>query len=57
MHAAVPGETLWDLAVVLGPSADVRVSLDELTRLNAGSTLAIGQPVRVPAAWYGHARP
>lgn len=52
VHSAEPGETLWDLAVALGPSGDVRASLDELTRLNGGSELIAGQPVQVPRSWY-----
>lgn len=56
VHDAVPGETLWSLAVALGPDGDVRRSLDELTRLNGGSGLVVGRPVRVPAAWYDAGR-
>jgi hypothetical protein len=52
VHDAAPGETLWSLAVALGPDGDVRRSLDELTRLNGGSGLVAGRPVRVPATWY-----
>ncbi len=51
-HHAEPGETLWSLAVRLGPPGDVRRSIDELTRLNGGSGLVVGRSVRVPAAWY-----
>lgn len=56
VHDAAPGETLWSLAVALGPDDDVRRSLDELTRLNGGSGLVAGRPVRVPAAWYDAGR-
>ncbi len=56
VHDATPGETLWSLAVALGPNGDVRRSLDELTRLNGGSGLVAGRPVRVPAAWYAAGR-
>lgn len=52
VHDAEPGETLWDLAVALGPAGDVRASLDELIRLNGGSTLIVGEPVKVPRSWY-----
>jgi len=52
VHDAEPGETLWSLAARLGPAGDVRTSLDQLIRLNGGSGLVAGQPVRVPASWY-----
>ena len=51
-HHAEPGETLWSLAVALGPAGDVRASLDQLTRLNGGSGLIQGQVVRVPRSWF-----
>ena len=51
-HHAEPGETLWSLAVALGPAGDVRESLDQLTRLNGGSGLIQGQVVRVPRSWF-----
>ena len=56
VHDAVPGETLWSLAAELGPDEDIRRSLEVLTRLNGGSSLVVGQAVRVPASWYGGAR-
>jgi hypothetical protein len=52
VHHAEPGETLWSLAVQLGPNEDPRVSLDVLIRLNGQSELIAGEPVRVPQAWY-----
>lgn len=52
VHDAQPGDTLWSLAATLGPDEDVRASLDELTRLNGGSGLVVGQQVRVPRSWY-----
>jgi hypothetical protein len=56
VHDAAPGETLWSLAAALGPDDDVRRSVEVLTRLNGGSSLVVGQSVRVPAEWYGGAR-
>jgi hypothetical protein len=52
VHHAEPGETLWSLAVALGPNEDPRLSLNLLIRLNGGSELIAGEPVRVPQAWY-----
>jgi hypothetical protein len=56
VHDAAPGETLWSLAAALGPDDDVRQSLEVLTRLNGGSSLVVGQSVRVPASWYAGTR-
>jgi len=56
VHDAAPGETLWSLAAALGPDDDVRRSVEVLTRLNGGSSLVVGQSVRVPASWYAGAR-
>ncbi|MFN0028621.1 MAG: hypothetical protein ACKV2O_15790 [Acidimicrobiales bacterium] len=51
-HRAEAGETLWSLAATLGPSGDVRSSLDHLIRLNGASGLVEGQLVLVPSAWF-----
>jgi hypothetical protein len=57
VHHAEPGDTLWSLAVAFGPHEDPRRSLDELIRLNGRSELIVGDPVRVPRAWYGPSAP
>lgn len=51
-HRAEAGETLWSLAATLGPSGDVRSSLDQLIRLNGASGVIEGQLVRVPEGWF-----
>lgn len=49
---AESGETLWSLAATLGPSGDVRSSLDQLIRLNGASGVVEGQLVLVPRSWF-----
>ncbi len=51
-HRAEAGETLWSLAATLGPSGDLRASLDQLIRLNGASGVAEGQLVLVPEHWF-----
>jgi hypothetical protein len=46
-----PGETLWSIAGDLRPRADRRAAVDELVRLNGGTTIIAGQPILVPATW------
>jgi hypothetical protein len=48
-----PGDTLWDFAVSGDGPGDVRARVDELVRLNGGSLLRTGEPVRIPAEWMG----
>ncbi len=45
------GDTLWDIAADIDPSADPRVTIDRIERLNAmapGSVLQAGQTLVVP---------
>ncbi len=45
------GDTLWDIAVDIDPSADPRVTIDRIEHLNAmapGSVLQAGQTLVVP---------
>ena len=45
------GDTLWDIAVDLDPSADPRATIDQIERLNAmapGAMLQAGQTLVVP---------
>lgn len=50
-----PGETLWSIAATASPGRDPRPAVDELVRLNGGSTLEAGAQVVIPASW-AHAR-
>lgn len=45
------GDTLWDIAVAVDPSADPRATIDRIERLNAmtpGTVLQAGQSLLVP---------
>ena len=45
-----PGETLWSIAAAASPGRDPRPVVDELVRLNGGSTLEAGGRVLIPAS-------
>ena len=51
-----PGETVWDIARQAAPQADIRATVAEIEELNSLSdagSIAVGQPLVVPApiAW------
>jgi hypothetical protein len=48
VYVAGPGDTLWKIARALQPTGDVRPLVRELSELNGGSGLEVGQPVRLP---------
>lgn len=48
VYVAGPGDTLWTIARALQPIGDVRPLVRELSELNGGSGLEVGQPVRLP---------
>ncbi|ABD12862.1 peptidoglycan-binding LysM [Frankia sp. CcI156] len=49
-HLVMPGETLWEVAVALDESADTRVMVDRLMRLNhlRSPLIAPGQSLLLP---------
>lgn len=46
-----PGDTLWSLAASLPGKGDVRGRVDQLAKLNGGSSLRAGDVVRIPSMW------
>lgn len=48
---AVPGESLWSIAASLAGDSDIRPYVDELARINGGTMVRSGDPVRIPASW------
>lgn len=48
VHVVQPGDTLWSIARDLAPDADVRITVDQLVRLNGGAPLQVGQRLVLP---------
>jgi nucleoid-associated protein YgaU len=48
VHVVQPGDTLWSIARELSPDADVRITVDQLVRLNGGAPLQVGQRLVLP---------
>jgi hypothetical protein len=46
-----PGDTLWSVAGALAPGMDTRVAVDELSALNGGTALEVGEELRLPASF------
>jgi LysM repeat protein len=47
-YVAQPGDTLWSIAERFYPGADIPLVVDALITLNGGTSLDIGQAVRLP---------
>lgn len=45
------GDTLWSIAGELAPDVDPRVAVDDLAALNGGSSLEVGEQLRLPASF------
>jgi hypothetical protein len=50
VYVVRPGDTLWDLAVVLAPDRDPRVVVAALERAAGGATVHPGQRIVLPAS-------
>jgi len=48
-HVVQPGDTLWDLASALDPSADPRPLVDALAAAHGGASLEVGERIALPA--------
>jgi Tfp pilus assembly protein FimV len=48
VHVVQPGDTLWSIARSLQPTGDVRPLVNALERANGGTSLEVGQKVRLP---------
>lgn len=48
VYVVAPGDTLWSIARALQPTGDVRPLVHQLSELNGGADLDVGQPVRLP---------
>jgi Tfp pilus assembly protein FimV len=46
-----PGDTLWSIAGDLAPQMDPRVAVDELSALNGGASLDVGDRLQLPASF------
>jgi hypothetical protein len=44
-----PGDTLWSIASAVAPDRDVRITVDELVRLNGNQPIVVGQRLALPA--------
>ena len=47
-YVVQPGDTLWGIARSLQPDGDVRPLVGELTRVNGGAELTVGQRLVMP---------
>jgi hypothetical protein len=47
VHVVQPGDTLWSIARVLRPDADVRLTVDRLIHLNGRGPLVVGQRLQL----------
>jgi hypothetical protein len=47
-YVAQPGDTLWSIAERLYPGSDLALVVDALVTLNGGTSLDVGQTVRLP---------
>ena len=47
-YVVQPGDTLWGIARSLQPDGDVRSLVGELTRVNGGAELTVGQRLVMP---------
>ena len=43
-----PGDTLWSIAADIAPTADVRITVDQLIALNGASPIVPGQELTLP---------
>ncbi|MDY7103185.1 MAG: LysM domain-containing protein [Actinomycetota bacterium] len=48
VHIVQPGDTLWSIAAELDPGADPRRVVAELSSMNGGASLAVGQRLVLP---------
>jgi hypothetical protein len=56
MHRVDAGESLWSIAADSPAGGDIRPRVDELVRINGGSTVTAGQLIRIPADWVEEGR-
>lgn len=49
IHIALPGDSLWSIALGLAPDGDPRPIVDALAEANGGTSISIGQRIIVPA--------
>lgn len=48
VYVVQPGDTLWSIAAALRPSVDTAVLVRQLVAANGGTTLQVGQRLRLP---------
>ncbi len=48
VYVVQPGDTFWSIAREVEPAGDVRPVVDRLVAEHGGSTLVVGEPIRLP---------